>query len=104
MLFRCWDSGIWLGHQRAPFAAQSDSACASGQGNVAVCDAFRRLWCTLTHARNPDPTIAELTLAGQAYFDKTYGETAKHTQDLLDAIYPDLGAPSIVGWSTSLNF
>ncbi|KAG9313233.1 hypothetical protein JVU11DRAFT_6694 [Chiua virens] len=41
--------------------------------------------------RNPDPTIEELTHAGKTYFDQTYGETAKATQDLLSAIYPDLG-------------
>ncbi|KAN0088297.1 AhpD-like protein [Tylopilus felleus] len=41
--------------------------------------------------RNPDPTVDELTQAGKQYFDQTYGETAKTTQDLLSAIYPDLG-------------
>lgn len=53
--------------------------------------------CTLNiHLRNPDPTIQELAHAGRAYFDQTYGETAKSTQDLLTAIYPDLGMPSLV--------
>ena len=42
--------------------------------------------------RNPDPSIEELTQAGKEYFDQTYGETARSTQALLSAIYPDLGA------------
>ncbi|KAH0836849.1 AhpD-like protein [Lanmaoa asiatica] len=41
--------------------------------------------------RNPDPSIEELTQAGREYFDQTYGETAKPTEALLSAIYPDLG-------------
>ncbi|KAF8448782.1 AhpD-like protein [Boletus edulis BED1] len=41
--------------------------------------------------RNPDPSVEELTQAGKAYFDHTYGETAKDTQGLLKDIYPDLG-------------
>ena len=52
---------------------------------------FRLVLIRESPLRNPDPTIQELALAGQAYFDTTYGDTAKTTQDLLTAIYPDLG-------------
>ncbi|KAG6381805.1 hypothetical protein JVT61DRAFT_414 [Boletus reticuloceps] len=45
--------------------------------------------------RNPDPSVEELTQAGKAYFDHTYGETAKDTQALLKDIYPDLGASRV---------
>ncbi|KAI9567091.1 hypothetical protein HD554DRAFT_2270633 [Boletus coccyginus] len=41
--------------------------------------------------RNQDPTIEELAQAGKEYFDRTYGETAKSTQTLLSAVYPDIG-------------
>lgn len=47
--------------------------------------------CTHTHLRNPDPSIEELIHAGKEYFDQTYGETAKQTDALIRAIYPDLG-------------
>lgn len=83
-----------LGHQRTHPASPSDPTGTSGQGNAAVSDVqlvgFRFAYKPLL--RNPDPTVDELTQAGKQYFDQTYGETAKTTQDLLSAIYPDLGA------------
>ena len=48
--------------------------------------------------RNPEPTIEELTRAGKAYFDQTYGETAESTQALVTAIYPDLGMSLVIVW------
>ncbi|KAF8141384.1 hypothetical protein EV363DRAFT_1465665 [Boletus edulis] len=56
--------------------------------------------------RNPDPSVEELTQAGKAYFDHTYGETAKDTQGLLKDIYPDLGASRVAVYLAlqALNF
>ena len=61
---------------------------------------FWRTPSTSTHHlflfRNTDVTIGELTRAGQAYFDHTYGDTAESTQALLTTIFPDLGASFLI--------